>query len=79
MFNIGFHRYYPRQGFSAFSRTRARGQGNARGFAARDRERDCWLRRVNVRSNAPEDAVGSDHHSDADNKRDGADHDPSQQ
>jgi hypothetical protein len=43
------------------------------------RERDYWLRRVNVCSDAPDDAVGSDHHSDADNKRDGVDHDPSQQ
>ncbi len=39
----------------------------------------CWLRRSSVGADAPEDAVGSNHHSETGNKGYGADHDPSQE
>ena len=43
------------------------------------RKRQCWLRRSSVCADALEDAVGADHHSDADNEGHGAEHDPSQE
>ena len=42
-------------------------------------ERQCWLRRSNVRADALADAVRANHHSDADKEGDGADHDPAQE
>src|SRR5271165_5621024 len=47
-------------------------------YAAR-RECKCWLRRSSVCSDAPEDAGGTGHHSEAGNEGDGADHDPSKE
>jgi len=47
-------------------------------YAAR-RECECWLRRSSVCSDAPEDAGGTGHHSEAGNEGDGADHDPSKE
>ena len=49
------------------------------GEHAGGRERQCWLRRSSVCADPLEDAVGADHHSDADNEGYGADHDPSQE
>ncbi len=46
---------------------------------AASRERQCWLRRSSVCADALEEAVGADHHSDADNEGYGADHDPSEE
>jgi hypothetical protein len=42
------------------------------------RERQGWLRWSNVRADPLKDAIGANHHSDTDNQRDGADHDPAQ-
>jgi hypothetical protein len=46
---------------------------------AAGRERQCWLRRSSVCADALEDSVGADHHSDADSKGYGADHEPYQE
>ena len=43
------------------------------------RERQRRLRRPGIRANAPEEAVGADNHSDADNEGYGADHGPSRE
>ena len=36
------------------------------------RERQGWLRRSSVCADVPEDAIGADHHSEAENEDDGA-------
>jgi len=41
------------------------------------RDCQCWQRRSSVCADAPEDAISSDHHSEAGNEGYGADHDPS--
>ena len=48
------------------------------GEQAGGRECQCWLRGPSIRADAPEDAIGRDHHSEAGNEGYGADHDPSQ-